>query len=470
MAVTRRGFAFSALAFAGCKGGAFSIVSGKRPPRLVCGVLSDVHVDKEDNAKAFRNALEWFRAEHVDAVVIAGDLTTDSTLKEFDWMARVYFSVFPRGRHLDGTPVERLFVTGNHDVDVLQKFKSREEAEEKSFTFHRSETWERLFEEEYLPITRKDVKGVPFVLKNWCCRKLKEKSPVKAYFEKFSASLPHEGPLFYIQHDHPRGTCSWPGAKDCCDSGDTTECLSKYHDAIALSGHSHFSIANETSIWQGAFTSVGTGSTCGWGFTDGGRENGHGGADLKDRMWEMPYLDILRCRQAQIMRVYDDCVAFERRDVEFGLSLGVDRIVPLGAGAQRPYAFQTRASKATPPQFADNASGQVRIVPNGRDRAGNVHAQVVVEFPPVNGLNGGVRAYDYHIEADECLADGSYLHILSRDVYSHNALLPAEKDIDTCACAIALSNLPRGKIRFKVEPRGEWGETGRALFIDFANS
>ena len=112
----------------------------------------------------------------------------------------------------------------------------------------------------------------------------------------------------------------------------------------------------------------------------------------------------------------------------------------------------------------------MRIVPNGRDRAGNVHAQVVVEFPPDNGLNGVVRAYDYHIAADECLADRSYSHILSRDVYSHNALLPAEKDIDTCACAIALSSLPRGKIRFKVEPRGEWGETGRALFIDFANS
>ena len=378
--------------------GVFGI--GGDAPRLVCGVASDVHVDSDEHAAAFRRTLEWYRFAHVDAVVIAGDLTTDSTIPEFERMAAVWRSVFPHDALPDGSRVERLFVTGNHDTDVLQKFATREQAEEQSFTFRRAETWERLFDEPYESILRKDVKGVPFVLKHWYCRKLGETDPVRAYFAAHEAALPRDAPLFYVQHDHPRGTCSWPGAADCCDGGDSTECLSRFPDAIALSGHSHFSIAHETSIWQGAFTSVGTGSTCGWAFTPGGRENGHGGPEPYGRSWEMPCLDFLRCRQAQVMRVYDDRVTFERRDVEFGLSLGADRVVPFGHGAPRPYAFAPRAEAERAPQFRRGAEARVFSVQSGRDRAGDVHEQVCVEFPTVNGLGGGARVRLHRRGAD----------------------------------------------------------------------
>ena len=464
---SRRGFIGGAAAVLGCRSsnGVFGIGGGS--PRLVCGVISDVHVDHAANARAFRRALEWFRAAHVDAVVVAGDLTTGSRIWEMEWMARVYFSVFPRDRLSDGSRVERLVVTGNHDTDVLKKFKTRAEAEAESFTFHRDETWRRLFEEKYEPVFRKDARGVPFVLKHWYCRGLGEADPVKGYFAAHAAELPRDEPFFYVQHDHPRGTCSWPGAAICCDGGDSVECLSPFHDAIALSGHSHFSIADETSIWQGAFTSVGTGSTCGWAFTAGGRENGHGDKNSPDRALEMPYLDILRCRQAQIMRVYDGRVEFERRDVEFGLSLGPDRVVPLGVGAPRPYAFASRARSAQAPQFRPGASARAFLKPDGVDRAGNRHPQVVVEFPAVNGLGGGVRAYDYRVAAEVRLADGAWHEVLSRSVFSQNALLPAEKDVGLCSCAIAARHLPEGDLRFRVEPRNEWGASGAGLLAAF---
>ena len=141
--------------------GVFGI--GGDAPRLVCGVASDVHVDCDEHEAAFRRTLEWFRSVRVDAVVIAGDLTTGSRIPEFERMAGVWRSVFPRDALPDGSRVERLFVTGNHDTDVLQKFATRAQAEEQSFTFRRAETWARLFGEPYESVFRKDVRGVPFL-------------------------------------------------------------------------------------------------------------------------------------------------------------------------------------------------------------------------------------------------------------------------------------------------------------------
>ena len=463
--LTRRGFVAGALAASlGCRSsGVFGM--GGDSPRLVCGVASDVHVDSDEHAAAFRRTLEWFKSARVDAVVVAGDLTTSSRLPEFERMAGVWRSVFPRDALPNGSRVERLFVTGNHDTDVLMKFATREQAEEESFTFHRAETWARLFDEPYEEVFRKDVRGVPFVLKHWYCRKLGETDPVKGYFAAHGGELPRDAPFFYVQHDHPRGTCSWPGAANCFDGGDSVECLSPFRDAIALSGHSHFSIEHDSSIWQGAFTSVGTGSVCGWAFTPGGRENGHGGPDPKGRSWEMPYLDFLRCRQAQLMRVYDDRVVFERRDMEFGLSLGPDRVVPLGPGAARPYAFAPRAAAERAPQFPSGAEARAFRLQSGRDRAGNAHEQVCVEFPVVNGLDGGTRAYDYLVEAQSRAADGEWRTAAERSVFSHGALLPAERDERMCRCVFAASVLPVGEVRFRVSPRGEWGSCGSPVSV-----
>jgi hypothetical protein len=66
-------------------------------------------------------------------------------------------------------------------------------------------------------------------------------------------------PFFYVQHPHLKDTCYGPWAWGH-DAGITTKTLSAYPNAIAFSGHSHYSLTDERTIWQGAFTSVGTGS------------------------------------------------------------------------------------------------------------------------------------------------------------------------------------------------------------------
>ena len=43
-------------------------------PRMKVGVLSDIHVRDEATQKVFIKALEWYRAQGVDAVLVAGDM------------------------------------------------------------------------------------------------------------------------------------------------------------------------------------------------------------------------------------------------------------------------------------------------------------------------------------------------------------------------------------------------------------
>ena len=43
--------------------------------RLKVGVLSDVHVQNAESRERFKKALEYYKAQKVDAVMIAGDLT-----------------------------------------------------------------------------------------------------------------------------------------------------------------------------------------------------------------------------------------------------------------------------------------------------------------------------------------------------------------------------------------------------------
>ena len=126
----------------------------------------------------------------------------------------------------------------------------------------------------------KEVNGYTFVLRNWVscvgdegrtlplARGLpNDPNPVPAWFAAHGAELDPSRPFFYCQHEHPRDTCSSPYADDSCDDGTSTRILSGYHNCIAFSGHSHISLLEERTIWQGAFTSVGCRSTSGWQFT-----------------------------------------------------------------------------------------------------------------------------------------------------------------------------------------------------------
>ena len=131
MNMTRRQFLIGGAAFASLgafAGNRFMLAAagfkagGK--PRLRFGVLSDIHIlrigaDEElaggGNNLTFKHALEWFRSHDVDVVVVAGDMADRGMDDQLMAVAEAWYSVFPNDKYPDGRPVEKVFVTGNHD-------------------------------------------------------------------------------------------------------------------------------------------------------------------------------------------------------------------------------------------------------------------------------------------------------------------------------------------------------------------
>ena len=125
--MNRRSFIGKSLSVAGlavCRcGPAFAAPRGRYSygnPELVFGVISDIHVKPLSGGKyftgPFKSALEMFREEGVDAVVVAGDMITNAVTDEMEKFAETWFDVFPDDKLPDGRKVERIFVYGNHDV------------------------------------------------------------------------------------------------------------------------------------------------------------------------------------------------------------------------------------------------------------------------------------------------------------------------------------------------------------------
>ena len=164
-----------------------------------------------------------------------------------------------------------------------------------------------------------------------------------------------------------------------------------------------------------------------------------------------------------VMEVFDDRITLERRDFEYGLRLGPDWTIPLGDPSDRPYRPEPRAAASRPPQFAPGAAVSVRRIAAGKDRAGRAHPQVEVAFPPVNGRDGGVRAFDFQVDCESRIS-GVVRTVASSRVYSPNALLPEEKDVAPVTCRFAAEAIPDcGEVRFTVRPVNEWGKSGTAI-------
>ena len=111
----------------------FAASPGWKPggrPNLVFGVVSDTHlrtardgrsVDRNYTDRYFLAALQYFRRQNVDAVVHLGDMANNGQVEAMQFHADAWRKVFPKDRGIGGRKVERLFVTGNHDVDQIHE-------------------------------------------------------------------------------------------------------------------------------------------------------------------------------------------------------------------------------------------------------------------------------------------------------------------------------------------------------------
>ncbi|MCQ2391416.1 MAG: metallophosphoesterase [Kiritimatiellae bacterium] len=488
MNINRRFFIGGLASFASMGlGRAFAAVPGMFTagrPRLVFGVVSDVHISLNQGGKKIKKgydlshlekAFAYFRDQGADAVVIAGDMAHNGLVEELQAVAGAWYRIFPNDRAPDGRTVERIFVFGNHDWSGVKRGKSVYGAHPEIVAAHAIATdprkaWESCFHEPWQEFFRKEVKGYSFVGAHWC-KGREQDGDCQGRDEHFIAGLADRYaaikgkidpsiPFFHVQHPHPRGTVH--GDVWGQDDGQTTAILSDFPNAISFSGHSHSSLLDEKFIWQGGFTSIGTATlrNVGAGNLSGGLPYGCENAAGRDKKLEsekvMPIFDRFQGKQGQLVRVFDDRVVISRRDFVTDVALADDVVVPLPVAKNRPFAFASRKSAATAPEFPAGAAlsfGRVEAKRRGAKKQDPVQPCVEIGIPCANA-NPASRPMGYRVETqgvdDKPLAVG-----VIADSFRFAAADPRARG--TTILRVALARLAPGTRTFSVRAYDSWG-------------
>ncbi len=297
------------------------------------GVISDVHItgwnaDGKTQTEHFTRALEWYRDKGVDVIMIAGDLTQgfcptiEENVDQLDEFFRAWFSVFPGNKNpKTGETVEPVMIYGNHDADLVTT----------EFT---GKYWETYLGEKYQPVYTKEVKGYQFVAAHWG-----SEGKIGDALED-AVSKSDGKPVFYIQHPHPTNTCY--GSESWGDNAASGSYLKKYENVIAFSGHSHFPLTDERSIWQDSYTSIGTASLH---YVE--LESGKlGGSVPKDNTY---------MKQGMYITVTDSKVDIERYNFFYNETIGKNWVLQLPLKKETFAYTNARANSSVAPTFASDA-------------------------------------------------------------------------------------------------------------------
>ena len=238
------------------------------------GVLSDVHIEKPDNAPSikFKSALEQLVSkaaeqdpDGLDAVLFAGDIINNAfsnpaNYVQVDWFKAIYESV------LDPVKVPMVYTPGNHDV--YREWTVNDVKEARNISDRLGDDYFRTDLDNDIRIAKECrhclVKGVhvlcvfpigrnpvvydPEVLQ-WLDGQLKE----------ITTAQPDRYVLI-LTHAMITGTVYGSMLGDYWATEALTPVLEKYPQAVTFGGHLHFPLNDPRSIWQGGFTALGTGS------------------------------------------------------------------------------------------------------------------------------------------------------------------------------------------------------------------
>ena len=461
----------------------------KKRPELQFGVVSDVHIalakggksiNKTYETDTFKATLRRFRDAGVDAVVIAGDIAHHGLGPELAAVGRAWYEIFPDDRAPDGRRVERIFVTGNHDNGkgrAKRIFSDKKDIQANLLALDYQKWWDEVFHEEWKPSFMKTVKGYSFAGFNWMigdCRGKEERfnDEIADWYAKNGGSLDPSRPFFHIQHPHPKGTVHGPNVWGQ-DNGMSTTALMSHPNAVAFSGHSHISVTDERSIWQGGFTSVGCGTLrnvslampglcaqpCGY-------ENGSTPAkqppeaNASKAMKEPNRFD---CRQEQLVRVYDDHIRFTRKEAISAITYGPDLVMPLPAAERRPFDFKMREAKAMAPEFpagaklvVRRAKGHVRGTAGAKNRKVSVWEIEIPRPDAVRNVLAG--AYEVQFAGD----DGSKLEV---SILNESQRFPVGSDKGKAAavCRVDCARIAAKHFTVSVRAVSCWGKRSAPL-------
>lgn len=243
----------SLLFLLGCAAPAAAADAADFIPVLRFVAASDTHIRENEvsNVERIRKmmALAYDVADSdpaypaVDALLIAGDLTNDGTKTEFDTFWATVSGALREGTQFLGV------VAKNHDGYEMKRSELR--AYYSALTGNDADFHTVINGYHFIGLSasEKDASHYDAGQLAW----------LKAQLNAAVAEDPAK-PIFFTHHEPVRGTVYGSSLYDGWGITRFSALLQSYPQVVDFAGHSHYPLNDPRSIWQGAFTAVGTGA------------------------------------------------------------------------------------------------------------------------------------------------------------------------------------------------------------------
>ncbi len=241
---------------------------------LSLGVISDTHIGNGyGSEEKFHNVLTQLVEAtdgKLDGVLVVGDLINVASEKQMADFKRLYEEV------LDPAEVPMVYTIGNHDMNPQYRWTRESVAQHAVFHTILGPDY---FLTDKDPVMRDSLECRHCVIGNYhiLCLTPDHSSPItynpavlewlEARLKEITAKNPKQY-IILLTHPMIYGTCygsvlqdTYTRMGDYWSTKELTGILSRYPQVITFGGHLHFPLNDPRSIWQGAFTSVGTAST-----------------------------------------------------------------------------------------------------------------------------------------------------------------------------------------------------------------
>ena len=164
-------------------------------------------------------------------------------------------------------------------------------------------------------------------------------------------------------------------------------------------------------------------------------------------------------RQGLLVRVYDDCISFKRREFVYDRQLGDDWVMPLPSVEPKPFTFAGRAAAEKDPEFCAGAAlsiGKTRAKTRGGTTKKGKEVQkiasaekdaITLSFPPATAVRS-VRPIEYELKFTPDSGETVVRHVLAN---GFNQSVEDSRTNERQVCTIALDQLPT--VPFKIEVR-----------------
>lgn len=325
---------------------------------LTVGVISDTQLpnkEPEDGNNKYKEhtekALQLFKNQGVDVIVFAGDFSDLASRYSYGTYNEVFNEVFG-----DDKP-ETVYIMGNHDNWYPTDYAS---------VAPKERLYKKCMGES--PWVHKVINGFHFIgvspdlTQNTSGYSQKTLDWMDEQIALAQKDTPEGYPIFVITHHSPQNTVY--GSDDWYDPG-LDKVLSKYENVVSISGHSHYSLMDERSIYQYNYTAIQTQSLA-YIEQEKGKFDAFKGelSSIPPKADDYPF--------AIIMKVGEDKTTVERWNVLDGKEEKADSRWSLDYPLDKSnfkYGYYTRLHETTAPVFKETEIQYVQNISSLEDES-----------------------------------------------------------------------------------------------------